>query len=84
MKTNNKSNDKIKCDVNSCTHNNTDDKCCELESIKISCTCDVNECHDCKETICESFEETGSNITNNEYEVDSESETNKVTKEKRG
>lgn len=77
MKTNNKLNNKIKCNVNSCEHNNTDNKHCELENISISCICNENECHDCNETICESFEETGSNITNNEYEVDSEIETNK-------
>lgn len=37
---NNKTKDKnkIKCDVDACKHNNTKDKCCELDSIKISCT----------------------------------------------
>lgn len=63
---------KIKCDVDSCTHNDKDTKCCELDSISVSCTCNNDECEDCKETICESFETTGSNITDNEYEVNSE------------
>lgn len=69
-----KKENKIKCDVDSCTYNNTDDKCCELDSIKISCTCKNDECECCEETICQSFESTGSNITDNEYEVVSEIE----------
>lgn len=67
---------KIKCDVDSCEHNNTDDKCCELDSIKISCTCNNDECECLEETVCQSFKTTGSNITDNEYEVDSEEEDN--------
>lgn len=74
-KTQSKNKNKIKCDVNTCTHNNTKDKCCELESIKISCTCNNDECNCSEETICESFDTTGSNITDNEYEVDSEIES---------
>ena len=64
----------IKCNVNTCVHNNTDDNYCELDSISVSCACDNDECCDCSETICESFEKTGSNITDDEYEVDSEKE----------
>lgn len=64
----------IECNVDSCKHNNCEDGVCELESIKVSCTCDHDECEDCGETICESFETTGSNITDNEYEVNSENE----------
>ncbi len=71
-----KSNNKIKCDVNTCTYNNKDNKCCELDSIKISCTCNNDNCDCCEETICQSFESTGSNITDNEYEVNSENENN--------
>lgn len=42
----------IKCDVNTCKHNNTADKCCELDSIEISCTCNNDECDCQEETIC--------------------------------
>lgn len=65
---------KIECDVDSCSYNNSNDNCCELESIKISCTCNNDECHCIEETVCQSFKATGSNITDNEYEVDSEIE----------
>ena len=37
----------IKCDVESCKHNNCDNGCCELDEVKISCTCN-NDC--CKKT----------------------------------
>ncbi len=47
---------KIKCNVKACDHNDKD--CCELDSVKISCTCDKNECESTDETICESFENT--------------------------
>lgn len=47
---------KIKCDVESCKHQNTDDKVCELDEIKVSCTCDHDECECNDETVCESFE----------------------------
>ena len=39
-----KTNKNIKCDVDTCKHNNKDDACCELESITISCTCDNDNC----------------------------------------
>ena len=82
MKNNNKKkcNEKIKCDVESCKYNNCDDECCELDSIKVSCTCDKDDCCECNETVCESFEEKNSDddenqkLTDNEYEVESESE----------
>lgn len=48
----------IKCDVESCTHNNCSNSCCELEEIKISCTCDNNKCKKSEETICQSFKKS--------------------------
>ena len=82
MKTND--NKKIKCDVESCKYNDGEDYC-ELESIEVTCTCDNCDCKDSKETVCNSFEcdeekckscddEETSNITDNEYEVQSESD----------
>ena len=70
----NKSNSNIRCDVASCDHNNFKEGTCQLEKVKISCTCNNDECSDCVETICQSFETTKSNITDNEYEVQSEIE----------
>lgn len=67
-----KTNNKIKCDVKSCNYNNTDKNICNLNTIKISCTCDNESCTDQIETICQSFEKTYSPITDNEYEVTSE------------
>lgn len=68
-------NEKIRCDVESCKYNNNEENYCELDSIQVSCTCDECECDDCNETICASFEcdeEKCGNITDNEYEVQSE------------
>lgn len=69
-----KSNQDIKCDVVSCENNNCEEGTCRLEKVSISCSCDSDKCHEVSETICQSFKETGSNITDNEYEVTSESE----------
>lgn len=65
-------NNLIKCDVNSCNHNNIEEGTCQLEKIQVSCTCNKDKCSNCLETICESFETTGGVITDNEYEVTSE------------
>lgn len=45
----------IKCDVNSCLHNNCDDNCCTLDEIKVSCDCNSDSATKKKETACESF-----------------------------
>ena len=71
------SNSNIKCDVVSCNYNNCEEGTCSLEEIKISCSCDNDECLDCGETICQSFENTSANINDNEYEVQSETEKEK-------
>lgn len=47
---------KIKCDVESCKYNANDKKLCELDEIKVSCTCDNNDVEEKKDTICQSFE----------------------------
>lgn len=65
---------KINCDVDSCKYNNCEEGTCNLDTISVSCSCDNDKCTDCDETICQSFETTGSNITDNEYEVQSEKE----------
>lgn len=53
MDDNNKS---IKCNVESCKYNNSDDKYCTLNEIKVSTTKDP--CDTCKkETICDSFKD---------------------------
>ena len=48
----------IKCDVHTCKYNNTDNHMCELDEVKISCTCDNDDCDNTNDTICYSFEES--------------------------
>ena len=51
----NKNHQKIKCNVESCKHNDCDSKMCLLDEIKVG-TC--NGCTCCKDdTICNSFED---------------------------
>lgn len=69
-----KKNYNIKCDVTSCEHNNSKEGACNLKNISVSCNCCGDQCHDSYETICQSFKETGANITDNEYEVNSQTE----------
>ena len=57
MKKNNNKDQTIKCDVESCKYNNTDNCECELDEIKISCNCANDDCTCSEETICDSFEE---------------------------
>ncbi len=47
---------KIKCEVNSCKHQNTDKQECELDEIKVSCVCDNDDCSCTEETVCDSFD----------------------------
>ena len=70
-KNKNKNKAKIKCNVITCENNNFQEGTCCLEEICISGSCD---CHDCDDTICQSFKETSSIINDNIYEVDSETE----------
>ncbi len=46
----------IKCDVESCKHNDYDEGICKLSEIKVSCTCANDECDCTDSTICDSFE----------------------------
>ncbi len=62
----------IKCDVDSCNHNNNEEGTCTLEKVNISCTCNNSSCSYPEETICQSFETTRGIITDNEYEVTAE------------
>ena len=50
-------NNNIKCDVKSCEYHNQDLKCCNLNEIKVSCTCNSNKdsVNDKEETICATF-----------------------------
>lgn len=43
----------VKCDVDSCKHNES--RNCNLDTLNISCTCDNNNCLHKKETICNNF-----------------------------
>ena len=67
-----KSNSNIKCDVSSCENNNFEEGTCQLEKVSISCSCDTDKCHEVCESVCQSFKDISSNITDNEYEVTSE------------
>lgn len=50
-----KKNKSIKCSVENCQYNN---ECyCDLDEIKVDCTCDGCNCADKYETICDSFKE---------------------------
>lgn len=50
-----KDNKSIKCNVESCIHNDCDNEYCKLEEIQVTCSCDNNKA-DKQETICDSFE----------------------------
>lgn len=50
-----KKDQKIKCDVKNCVHNNCDDECCKLNEIKVSCNCNQDSVHDKDETICNNY-----------------------------
>ncbi len=49
-------NKSIKCDVESCQHNDCDCGCCTLDEIKVSCQCASDEAEEKDVTICDSFE----------------------------
>ncbi len=49
-------NNSIKCDVESCEYNDSNENCCTLKEIKVSCNCEP-DCARKKETICDSFKE---------------------------
>lgn len=88
MSKNNKTNSSIKCDVDSCKYNNCEEGYCELDEIKVGCVCDSEDCRECEETVCESFdtkdvenendsdedEYNDEKITDTVYEVEAESD----------
>lgn len=53
-----KKNASIKCDVESCKHNDCSCGCgyCSLDEIKVSCTCNHDEAEHKDVTVCDSFE----------------------------
>lgn len=51
----NDTNPSIKCNVESCKHQDCSNHCCTLEAIEVDCTCGCDEAVDKKETICKSF-----------------------------
>ena len=51
----NKNNQKIKCYVDSCKHNDCNSKMCQLDVIKVGSCSDCINCKD--DTICDSFED---------------------------
>lgn len=51
-----KKNPSIKCNVETCKHNDCSCGYCDLDEIQVSCTCDHTEVDTKESTICESFE----------------------------
>lgn len=49
---------KIKCDVESCVHQDSEEKVCELDEIKVSSAddCSDDEVVENSQTVCESFD----------------------------
>lgn len=70
----------IKCNVETCKYNNCEEGYCELDEIKVGCTCDNDDCCCKEETVCESFKEKKKDknkeekepITDTVYEVQAE------------
>ncbi len=46
----------IKCDVESCKHQNCESGCCKLSEIEVGCDCGCREAEKEASTICKSFE----------------------------
>ena len=49
-------NQKIKCNVVSCKHQESDKNECKLDEIKVDSICDNDDCNCCTDTICDSFD----------------------------
>lgn len=49
-------NSSIKCNVESCKHNDSEKGSCTLNEIEVDCTCDSCDCTETGETICKSFD----------------------------
>ena len=64
-----KKKNKIRCDVTNCIYNNIEEGDCTLDKVKISSMDRGSECSNASSTLCQSFEKSSGNITDNEYEV---------------
>lgn len=51
-----KTNSAIKCNVESCKHQNSDKCECELEQIEVVCNCNEDDCCCSSDTSCGSYE----------------------------
>ena len=49
-----KNNQKIRCDVDNCKHNDCHEKMCQLREVKVGCGCKKTNCKE--DTVCDSFE----------------------------
>ena len=47
---------KIKCNVESCKHQDSDKCECKLDGIQVSCVCDNDDCTCSVDTVCDSFD----------------------------
>ena len=76
---NKKKNSNIKCEVDSCRYNDNEEGKCELEEIEVGYNDNIttDDCTDCSDTACQSFssfDDDEQKITDEVYEVQSESE----------
>ena len=80
---------KIKCDVESCVHQNNDEKVCELDEIKVSSgeECNEDEVVENEQTVCESFDcdesfvEEQNDDNEEEYEEDTDDDSDEEYEE---
>jgi hypothetical protein len=64
----------INCDVASCNYNNEKEGKCCLKKINVSASNNRYLCSDASSTLCQSFENSGGIINDNEYEIASDSQ----------
>lgn len=77
-KKNNKNNS-IKCEVESCKYNDCEAGYCELDEIKVGCTCNNDECQSTTETVCESFEKDENKCSDEICEDDTTDDEERIT-----
>ena len=80
-----KKKNKIKCDVTNCIYNDINQNDCSLDKVKITSMGRGDNCLTSSSTLCQSFEKSSGIITDNEYEIDcemnSDENTHKLEKE---